>query len=166
MQAASCVDGSVPLPYTRSMASVRPSAFSHYYGDAVRKLFLAAGVIMLVALPFFNQLLPVSVTTSLLAVLVISVVAGLTNPMQRWVMVLDVLLSLAAALVFEYHGIVGYTTSPLFLFLTNQALAIIFFFALYLSVKTLRSTIVADYTVRERKRAIREEQESGRYKTR
>lgn len=108
---------------------------SHYYGDIVRKLFLAAGVIMLVSLP---------ATISLLAVLAVTIVAGLTNPRQMWVMWLNAAVSLAGIVAFEYHAILSSGTDPAWLFVVDQVLALLFFFALYYSIKTLRGQVVPD----------------------
>lgn len=117
---------------------------SHYYGDTVRKLFLAIGVVMLVALPFFSSSLPGPALIAFLGVLVVAVVAGLTNPKQIWVMGLNVGVSLAGLAVFEYYAILQAKTDPVWLFVINQAIALLFFFALYYSVKTLRGWAVPE----------------------
>lgn len=140
-----------------------PRAITHYYGDIVRRLFLAAGVIMLVATPFFAQFLPVPAVLSLLAVLAISVAAGLTNPLQRWAMLLDVAAALIGLVVFEYHAISRFAEMPPLLFMVDQVLAVIFFFALYFSVKTVRGVIVTDYTIRQKRRALREKEEQREF---
>ncbi|MBI1833548.1 MAG: hypothetical protein HYR90_01855 [Candidatus Andersenbacteria bacterium] len=136
-----------------------PNAFQHYYGDTVRRLFVAAGIVILVALPFFNDVLPVPTFISLLALLVVNIVAGLTNPMQRWIMFFDVIVSILALLSFEYHAISRYNDIPLALFATDQLLTIIFFFALYYSVKSLRGLMVSDLMIKQRKREAQERQD-------
>lgn len=141
-----------------------PEAFHHYYGDVVRRLFITAGIIMLVALPFFNEFLPVPAVGSLLAVVVINIVAGLTNPMQRWVMMFDVIVSLLGLLAFEYHAINQYNDIPVILFVADQLLAVMFFFALYYSVKCLRGVMVSDLMIKQRKREVREHQDNYPYK--
>ena len=157
------VDVSMPYdapqyePVSRNLPP--PTALPHYYGDIVRKLFMAAGVIMLISLPFFREFLPVPTLLSLAAILIVSIVAGLTNPMQRWVMALDSFTALVGLFAFEYYAISRYGDIPWLLFGTDQLLAIIFFFALYYSVKTFRGTLVSDYAIRERKRSEREKKE-------
>lgn len=141
-----------------------PTAFSHYYGDRVRQLFLVGGVIMLIGIPFFNDYLPVPAIISLSAALLVVIVAGLTNPLQRWVMFIDVPVSLIAALSFEYHAISRIGDIPWLLFGIDQILALLFFFALYFSTKTLRGILVSDYTVNQRKQEQREKEEMHRYR--
>lgn len=148
-------------PVSRKIAS--PLSFSHYYGDKVRQLFLLGGLIMLIGIPFFNAYLPIPAFLSLMVVVVVTIVAGLTNPMQRWVMIIDVIASLIALLSFEYHAISRFGDMPWLLFVVDQILSLIFFFALYFSTKTLRGIWVGDYTIRQRKREQREQDPPGGY---
>lgn len=131
---------------------VTPESLEHYYGDVTRRLFMFGGLIMLIILPIYHTFLPLSVFGFIFAVLVISFIAGFTNPMQRGVMVFDILVSASALAIFEYHAITQFEVIPNVLFLAEQLIAIIFFFALYLSAKTLRGSMVSDFTVRERRR--------------
>lgn len=116
----------------------------HYYGDIVRRLFIVGALIMLVGLPFFNILLPVHVFFSILAIVIITVVAGIMNPIHKTMAIIELFVSIIALLIFEYYA-VGYFTSfgrwhPLFLI--NQGLAILFFAAVYFSSKTLRGILM------------------------
>lgn len=113
----------------------------HYYGDAVRFLFMLAAIIMLVTLPFLSGKLPVSIYISILAILAIGVLAGITNPLQKWISVLNAVISVGALSVFEYYAVkslMTYQVTTLY-FITNQVLAFVFLFALYYSIKTLRA---------------------------
>lgn len=141
-----------------------PTALPHYYGDKVRQIFLTGGLIMLITTPFFNQYLPLPAFLPLVAVLVIALIAGLTNPMQRWVMIVNVVASLIALISFEYHAISQFKAIPWLLFGIDQLLAILFFFALYLSTKTLRGVMVSDYTIRRHKQQAREKSETTSYR--
>jgi hypothetical protein len=49
---------------------------AHYYGDIVRKLFLAAAIFMIVLLPFMNQYLEAPIYISILAAVGVGVFAG------------------------------------------------------------------------------------------
>ncbi len=120
----------------------------HYYGRTVRKFFLFGGVLMLVSLPFFYNLVPVNLLVSLLAVVVLGLFAGLLNPLTRWVVVLNVFVSLGAVIVFEYEAVRFYgenssTTAQLF-FVVNQILSLNFFFATYYGAKSARSLFVKE----------------------
>ena len=110
----------------------------HYYGDNVRRLFFAGGIVMIITLPFFKYLLPVPVFASVLTMVVIGLAAGLTNPKQRSVIIADVIISAVAFVAFEYQAVIGLGDGTDPLFFINQALAIIFFIAFYLSIKSLR----------------------------
>ncbi|OGY35205.1 MAG: hypothetical protein A3D99_00850 [Candidatus Andersenbacteria bacterium RIFCSPHIGHO2_12_FULL_45_11] len=142
----------------------RPEALNHYYGDTVRKLFVVSGIIMLASLPFFNTYLPVPAYISLFAVVVIALVSGFTNPMQRWATMLDILVSLIACVTFEYSSVVGYGIIPPALFWINQLLALLFFIALYYSTKSYRGILVGDYNTKQRRRIEKERRNSIQYR--
>lgn len=113
----------------------------HYYGDAVRFLFMLAAIIMLVTLPFLSNKLPVPVYVSILVILLIGILAGITNPLQKWISVLNVAISVGASSTFEYYAVksfINYQATTLY-FITNQILAFVFLFALYYGIKTLRA---------------------------
>src|SRR3989344_1598200 len=71
-------------------------------------------------------------------------IAGLTNPLQKWVMALNTGISLIGLITFEYHAVTGYDNLRDPLFWINQGLAFIFFFALYYSTKTVRGAILRE----------------------
>ena len=111
----------------------------HYYGDVVRKLFVLAALIMIVTLPFLEDLLPVPLFVSVIVILGIGIAAGLMNPRQMGIAVFELVVSVVALMVFEYYAVQAFVTNIGELaFWTNQALAVIFFFALYYSSKTVR----------------------------
>lgn len=114
----------------------------HYYGDIVRALFIGAGLIMLVTLPFLGDLVPVPYFVSIILIVAIVVFAGLTNPKQKWINYVNSFISVIAFAVFEYYSIKAYSVAGGTLFLVvNQILAIIFFIALYYSIKSMRGKI-------------------------
>lgn len=116
----------------------------HYYGDMVRALFMLAALVMVLSLPLINNLLPVNTFISILIILGLGFLAGLTNPEQKWTVVLDTIIALVALSIFEYYAIGafldGSVTDPLFYI--NQLLAIIFLFALYYSTKSVRGMML------------------------
>lgn len=112
----------------------------HYYGDITRKLFMLAGFVMIITLPLLSSLLPVPLIIAIGAVIIIAVVAGLLSPVNKKVVFLNLLISMGGVAAYEYYAIRSFTLGENdLLFWTNQALAVIFFFALYFSSKTLRS---------------------------
>jgi hypothetical protein len=117
---------------------MEPGQF-HYYGDIVRKLFLAGAVIMLLSMAFFQTLIPVSVLTSTLIILILILGAGLIAPLQKWIIVLNVIVAGASVYIFEYYAVDSYLKNRTSFFVVNELLAIIFLIAFYYVVKTIRS---------------------------
>lgn len=117
---------------------------SHYHGDAVRKLFVAGAAIMVATLPFVNSNLPVPLSVSLIAIITIGLFAGLTNPLQRWVAILNTLIAVFASFVFAYYAVDSYVNFSIksLLFWTDWTLALVFFASLYYATKTLRGMIL------------------------
>jgi len=118
----------------------------HYYGDIVRFLFMLAAIIMLITLPFLVDKLPTSVYVSIFIILAIGILAGITNPLQKWMSVLNGVISTAALFTFEYYAVSSLTNSGIknLYFITNQILAIVFLFALYYSIKTIRAMYIKE----------------------
>jgi hypothetical protein len=121
---------------------------THYYGDSVRQLFFSAAAIMAALLPFVNKYVAIPLIFSIGGILILVIAAGLTKPKRSYTAVLNGGLSLLSAGLFEYYAVSSYqlfTTGEgsifLLLFLANQILTIIFIFALYLSVKTIRGLL-------------------------
>jgi hypothetical protein len=109
----------------------------HYHGDYVRALIFTAGLLMLIGLPYFQNEINLPIYFSIIAVIILVFLAGLTNPKQVWIAYVDFVVSLLGFSIFEYEAVVGFgSNQPLFLI--NQTIALVFFFALYFSTKTLR----------------------------
>ena len=111
----------------------------HYYGDTVRKLFLAGAIVMILTYPFFSPFVPQSPAFMIIAIVLLAVMAGTTSPKQHWMAAVDIAVSLFAVVFFENHAITFVRTPLTWIFLTDQLLVLIFIIALYLSVKTCRS---------------------------
>ncbi len=110
----------------------------HYYGDQVRVLLFIAGFIMLISLPFFKDLIPQPINFSIVAIVIVSFLAGLTNPKQVWTIYLDLVASLIGFLVFEYYAITNSGNLLNGFFVINQTLALLLLAAFYFSTKSLR----------------------------
>ncbi len=122
----------------------------HYHGDAVRRLFIAAAVIMLVSLPFYYSLVSVPLVLSVTSALVVVFLAGLENPRQRWVIIANTIVSLLGAAVFEYAA-VEYMSAVVSwrdpFFWINEVIAVIFVVALYYSSKSMRGILLKNSKV-------------------
>jgi hypothetical protein len=122
----------------------------HYYGDTVRKLFLAGAVLMLVSFPLFKEFISLPMYFSIFSVVAVVFLAGFQNPRQRFIILLNTVAATTACVIFEYEAII-FSASPLLssgdfiyypYFWVNQALALIFLVATYYSSKTLRAAFV------------------------
>src|SRR3989338_4864476 len=72
-------------PKTQKIEESNSQLTAHYYGDLVRKLFLAGGIIMIFGLPFMKDLFDLPIYIPLMAILVLAYLAGLTSPRQHLV---------------------------------------------------------------------------------
>jgi hypothetical protein len=113
----------------------------HYYGDIVRRLFLAGAIVMVLAYPYFSPFLPQGPAFMMIAIVLLAVMAGSTNPKERWTAAVDSIVSLFAVVFFENHAITFVRTPLTWIFLTDQLLVLIFIIALYFSVKTFRGML-------------------------
>jgi len=115
---------------------------THYYGDLIRRYFMIAAIAMLISLPFVYQYLPFSLLAGVLSVLLLGLFAGLTSPVQPWVIKIDAVIAVIGFVLSEVFAIRSYLNNlPLF-FVVNQALALLFLGALYYNVKTIRGMII------------------------
>ena len=113
----------------------------HYYGDIVRRLFMAAALIMLIGLPIFNDRLPAPLFESITAVIALGLFAGLTSPAKISMSIIDTAICIAGIFIFEYYAVQWPSVYDM-LFWFNQVLALVFFAALYYSVKSWRARLL------------------------
>ncbi|OGZ96266.1 MAG: hypothetical protein A2847_00645 [Candidatus Sungbacteria bacterium RIFCSPHIGHO2_01_FULL_50_25] len=123
--------------------ALREHAPAHYYGDIVRRLFVASGILILIGMPFFADYLPYMASVSAIAAILIAITAGTANPRSRGVQILLLAVSALGVLFFESYAAYSYRYFSLsgrgiLFFLLMQVLAVLFFFALYFSTKTIR----------------------------
>ncbi|MBI2109217.1 MAG: hypothetical protein HYT93_03525 [Parcubacteria group bacterium] len=122
----------------------RTKKLHHYYGDYVRNMFLIGAVIVLLSLPLFTHLLATPIIYPILVVGVLVVAAGFANPAQKWTMILNVAVAAMGIVFFEYQALLTERMATHvdlhknIFFLESHALALLFLFALYFSIKTVR----------------------------
>ena len=122
-----------------------PKPFAHYYGDVVRKFFIAAGLGLLRAIPRGREFLSFYLYVGVFIVLALTILAGLTNPRTRQVIMADGAVSGLMFLLFEYLAVSAYIETQDFfneIFFLRQLLALIFLIALYFSTKTFRGVFL------------------------
>jgi hypothetical protein len=111
----------------------------HYYGDFVRQLFLVGAIGMLVLIPFFEVIIPLLLPFQVFGALLLIVLAAMTNPRNKTVMISDAIAAIVGAAVFELVAMSAYTSGLFYSFLAHQVLAAVFMFALYFALKTVRA---------------------------
>ncbi len=119
---------------------------THYYGDTVRKFFLVAGLVLLFAILRDREFLSFYLVVGVFSVLLLTILAGLTNPRMREVIMADVVVSTVMFLLFEYLAVNEYLQTGDFfdeIFFLRQLLALVFLIAVYFSTKTYRGTFLA-----------------------
>ena len=116
---------------------------THYYGETVRQLFLAAAVLMLVGAPLYAEDIALQGPELVIAAIVLAIVAGVMSPQMRLAKLASIIVSIVGAIIFELWALTGYlaTGVPSIAFLIRQAIALVFFLALYLSIKTSSADI-------------------------
>lgn len=117
----------------------------HYYGDIVRRIFVGVGITMGVCLPFFQNEINLPVYLSILAIVVIVFLAGWENPRNRFIIILNTIVSVVGCAVFEYTAVSYYLQvqrADVPFFWINQVLALAFFVAIYFSSKTVRGVMM------------------------
>lgn len=119
-------------------------SLEHYYGDIARYLFLTAAVLMVIGLPLFQNFIQFPTLVSVIAITILVIAAGLTNPQQLTSATANFIISIIGFITFAYHAVtaVNNTVADDKYLLTNVLLAIIFLFALYFSMKTLRAKML------------------------
>ena len=112
-----------------------------YSREHIHKLFFVIGIIMLLGLAFFMQYVNVGGVVGVLGILVIDFFAGMTNSHRKGMIMLDILIAMVGTAYFEIVAAVDFRAVndiANIYFLFNETLAILFFIALYVSVRTYR----------------------------
>lgn len=114
---------------------------SHYYGDAVRTLFIAAAVLMIVGAPFYSDGYA-NVQYIILGVIAIVALAALTNPRKILFAVFDAVAAGIGLCLYSLWALEGYRAEEPLAYVLRGAIAVIFLFTFYFSMKTLRAMML------------------------
>lgn len=115
----------------------------HYYGDIVRMLFLAIAIIMFIGLPSLVNYISPPTIISIVAMLILGLLAGLTNPRFKIDALLNTLTSAVGFIIFGMYAVLTYNQYGVtnWFFMYNFLIGFIFLFAVYFSTKTLRGSL-------------------------
>jgi hypothetical protein len=116
-------------------------AVPHYYGDVARQIMLGAVAIMMLGAPFYSDSLTAEFPFEIIGAIIIVAFAALTNPLKRSIVTFDTLLTGAGAAVFGLWAFLGYSEIDV-AFVLRDVIALLFLFAFYFSLKTLRAMIL------------------------
>ncbi len=121
----------------------------HYYGDIVRQLMLGASALMLFGAPFYGDYLHVELPFEVFGALVFVALAALTNPWKKMALAADAIGAGVGMVIYQTWALYGYGQVSPVAFVLREALAILFMFAFYFSVKTVRAMVLHQIGKRE-----------------
>jgi hypothetical protein len=131
------------VPYgDRYGYSATGETVSHYYGDLVREFFLGAAAVMLLAAPFYGDDINVEFPLEIAAALIVVCLAALTNPWKKSILTADAIVAGVGMVIYQTWALSGYGTTSYTAFVLREAISIIFLFAFYFSVKTVRAMLL------------------------
>lgn len=112
----------------------------HYYGDAVRLLFLSAAILLILG-ETTGADLPLSAGGAIAGGIILVISAGLTNPQQEWIHWANELIAVAGTFIFSLSSVQhwrqgGGIFTPSYFF--TEVIAILFLISLYYTTKTIR----------------------------
>ena len=133
-------DGSVSFQHQRTCPI-------HYYGDTVRILFIIMAVVLLIG-ETAGADFPFSPGVSIMWALVFAIIAGITNPKQKWIHWVNGAVVVGAVYLFGTHAITHYRAdADLFSasYFFPEGIAVLSLIALYFATKTIRGLLLCDH---------------------
>ena len=126
-----------------------PRHIPHYYGDSVRQLLLGAAALMLIFSPLYSDVLRVQFPFIIIGALLAAAFAALMNPRDKWVVLGSAIVSGTGLVIYAMWGMYGYQNVEPVAFMLRVLVAVIFLFAFYFSMKTLRAFMLRQIGKRE-----------------
>lgn len=112
---------------------------AHYYGDLVRRIFIGIGVAILIVAPFFASRSPVELPFEIFGAVVLVCLAALTSPKNKMIMTINAAAAGVGVVASEVMALYFFYAGDSLMFFLREMFAVAFLFALYFSVKTVRS---------------------------
>jgi hypothetical protein len=122
-------------PYQEPFGTVR-----HYYGDAVRMIFVAVAILIGLTVPLSGDI-AVAVLSGAPVIVGLLVLAGLTHPHGKIILFLNVLASGAGVILSQIIALAAYAQENLVLFVLFEFISVLLMAALYFSVKNVRALL-------------------------
>ena len=111
----------------------------HYYGDVVRGLLLGAAALLLIASPLYADAIRSQFPFLVLGAFCAVTVAAFTDPHKKLSLMADATVAGTGLIVYAGWGLLGYDSVNPVAFVLRLAVAVIFLFAFYFSLKTVRA---------------------------
>lgn len=113
----------------------------HYHGEAVRALFVASAILLIVAKSTGGDI-PLSTFGTVVSAIVLVIAAGITNPAQFWIHWANAFIAAYGTILFGMTAIQHYRAEGVSIFdisfLYIEALALLSLVALYFTARTVR----------------------------
>ena len=120
----------------------RPSgSIKHYYGDTVRLFFGGIAAVILLCLPF-SGVMQLSVFVGIPVIAILVLLAGLTHPHGRFIMIADVIASIGGLLMAEVIALAAYRAEAWVPLAILEFIGLLFLAASYFSLKTMRAMMM------------------------
>jgi hypothetical protein len=121
-----------------------PREVSHYYGNVVRSLFIINAILLLASGTTAVEM-PLSEGGAVFFAIVLIILAGITNPAQKWIHYVNEVIAVLGVALFAQSALAHYRagvhpSDPSFFFI--EILSILFLAALYYSTKTVRAILL------------------------
>jgi len=112
---------------------------AHYYGDPARQFLVGAAALLLLTSPLYADSLRIEFPFEIIGALVVVAFAALTNPKSRTIALCDAITAGVGAAVYAGWAIFGYQDITSVAFTLRIVIALLFLFAFYFSMKTVRA---------------------------
>lgn len=130
------------MPPRRYVSPEGSPHLTHYYGDSVRMFMLVAVALMLLSAPFYSDSLLIALPFEIIGAIILAGLAAMTNPMSRLILSIDAVANGVGLVIFATWGLSAYESSGALAFVIRIAIAVIFLFAFYYSMKTVRAMVM------------------------
>lgn len=127
---------------TETTIKTASSRSRYYYSEIIRKLFISAGLIVLVTMPFLYNKFSFLIFFPIAAIIILTLAAGITSKRQPGNILIDLIISLAGLIVYSFRTVTEFQHHFDLMFVTNIVLSCLFLFTTYWSVKIWRGEIV------------------------
>lgn len=114
-----------------------------YYTKATQSIFIVAGILMLVTFPYFFKQFEFSTFAILAVIVLLAIGAGIAGSGSFLIRKLNIAIAIAACVIASYKAVTLFfygVEEPLaiFSFWVLQILSLLFFFAIYFSIRASR----------------------------